>query len=79
MSYTCVKCGSPMNPRETACQICGHSEMDEYRIIREYVRNHPHSNAMQVANATGISISKIVRYIKEGSLTVIDNQPRRGR
>jgi hypothetical protein len=52
-------------------------ELDEYRIVRNYLRSHPNSNAMQIANATGISISNILRYIKSGSLTMVDNDRRR--
>lgn len=79
MNDTCLKCGSPMNPRESSCQVCGQNDMDEYQLIRNYVRSYPNSNAMQIANATGISVSKILRFIKNGSLTVVDDHPRRGR
>lgn len=79
MTDTCFKCGSEMSPGEYTCKVCGQNDMDEYRMIRNYVRSFPNSNAMQIANATGISISKILRYIKDGSLTVIDRPSRRGR
>ncbi|MFD2370731.1 hypothetical protein ACFSO0_12420 [Brevibacillus sp. GCM10020057] len=79
MIDTCLKCGSEMSPGEYKCRVCGESDLDEYRAIRNYVRSFPNSNAMQIANATGISVSKILRYIKNGSLTIVDNQPRRNR
>ncbi|MBY0050996.1 hypothetical protein EB820_20740 [Brevibacillus agri] len=79
MMDTCFKCGSKMKPNEYSCHVCGENEMEDYRMIRNYVRSYPNSNAMQIANATGISVSKILRYIKNGSLTVVDNQSRRGR
>ncbi|WP_400162780.1 hypothetical protein ACAF76_004875 [Brevibacillus sp. TJ4] len=68
---TCLACGSPMHPRELVCTVCGANELEEYTIIRNYVRSYPNSNAMQIANATGISINKILRFIKDGSLTVV--------
>jgi uncharacterized membrane protein YvbJ len=79
VTETCLKCGSRMGPNEYSCQVCGQNDLDEYKTIRNYVRSFPNSNAMQIANATGISVSKILLYIRNGSLTVIDNPPRRGR
>ncbi len=80
MSEICEKCGNIKAAHEDVCRICNHSDMDEYRMVREYLRSNPNSNAMQIANATGISISKILRYIKSGSLTVVDGDyPRRQR
>lgn len=79
MKDMCLKCGSPMDPREYVCQVCGQNDQDEYQLIRNYVRSYPNSNAMQIANATGISVSKILHYIKNGSLSVVDNHSRRGR
>ncbi|WP_047153541.1 hypothetical protein [Aneurinibacillus tyrosinisolvens] len=43
-------------------------EREDYKRAREYLRQHPHSNAIDVANATGIPVSKIVKYVREGSL-----------
>ncbi|GED69203.1 hypothetical protein BRE01_29050 [Brevibacillus reuszeri] len=79
MTDKCFKCGHILNPGEYTCQVCGQNDMEDYRTIRNYVRSYPNSNAMQIANATGISVSKILRYIRDGSLTVVDNHPRRGR
>ncbi|MGG4456195.1 hypothetical protein [Brevibacillus porteri] len=76
---TCLKCGSPMGRGEYSCQVCGENEIQDYQMIRNYVRSYPNSNAMQIANATGISVSKILRYIRNGSLTVVDSPSRRGR
>lgn len=70
-TVACLACGSPMKPGELVCRVCGHNSHDEYLIIRNYVRANPNSNAMQIANATGISISKILRFIKDGSLTMV--------
>ncbi|MFY0542539.1 hypothetical protein [Brevibacillus sp. H7] len=74
MSEICQKCGNIKPAQEEVCRVCNHSDMDEYRAVREYLRSNPNSNAMQIANATGISVSKILRYIKTGSLTVVDSE-----
>jgi hypothetical protein len=79
MTDACLNCGSPMNPRELICTVCGQNERDDYLTIRQYLKSYPNSNAMQIANATGISVSKILRFIKNGSLSVVDQDfPKRG-
>jgi hypothetical protein len=77
MSDICHRCGSIIPANDASCQTCYLSEMDEYKIVRNYLRSHPNSNAMQIANATGISISNILRYIKDGSLTVVNSENQR--
>jgi len=79
MNMICQKCGNIKPAGEDVCRICSYSDRDEYHIVRDFLRNHPNSNAMQIANATGISVSKILRYIRTGSLTVVDEFPRRER
>lgn len=79
MSDICNVCGTQILPEDPYCKTCYANDMDEYRTVREYLRNYPNSNAMQVANATGISVSKIMKYIKNGSLTVVDEGRRQQR
>ena len=67
----CLTCGYPMNPKEAVCPICGENIHEEYLVIRNYIKKYPNSNAMQIANATGISVSQILRFIKDGSLTMV--------
>ncbi|MBN6188896.1 hypothetical protein JQN58_18755 [Aneurinibacillus sp. BA2021] len=43
-------------------------EADAYRRVREYLRSNPYSNAMQIANATHVSIHKITKYVRQGLL-----------
>jgi len=77
MMEPCLRCGNPMNAKDLICSVCGQNDFDEYQLIRNYVKTYPNSNAMQIANATGISISKILRFIKSGSLTVVDQDTHR--
>lgn len=45
------------------------AEKESIDKVKNYLRSHPNSNAMQIAMATGVSISKISKYIREGTLT----------
>lgn len=44
-------------------------EKETFHKVKDYLRSNPNSNAMQIAMATGVSISKISKYIREGTLT----------
>ncbi|WP_134686003.1 zinc ribbon domain-containing protein [Brevibacillus migulae] len=77
MSKQCQSCGMPIRPEEEFCTDCFSSEMDDYRIVKNYLRANPNSNAMQIANATGVSVSKIIKYIRTGSFTVVDSPGQR--
>lgn len=77
MSGFCKICGSPKQTNEEFCLSCQEGDMDDYKVVRNYLRANPNSNAMQVSNATGISVSKILRYIRTGSLSVVNDDVRR--
>lgn len=77
MSKLCESCGRPIPPEEEFCSHCFSAEIDDYRIVKNYLRAHPNSNAMQIANATGVSVSKIVKYIRSGSFTIVDTSEQR--
>lgn len=77
MSQLCQSCGIPTQPGEVFCHNCYTTEMDEYRVVKNYLRANPNSNAMQIANATGVSVSKIVKYIRSGSFTIVDTTAQR--
>ncbi len=77
MSTLCQSCSMPIQPGEVFCSSCYANEMDEYRIVKDYLRANPNSNAMQIANATGVSVSKIIKYIRSGSFTIVDSNAQR--
>ncbi|WCN39297.1 hypothetical protein [Aneurinibacillus uraniidurans] len=44
------------------------AEVDMYRKVRAYLLQNPRANAMQVANATNVSVYKITQFVREGLL-----------
>ncbi|MGD8192433.1 hypothetical protein ACQCN2_20870 [Brevibacillus ginsengisoli] len=76
MSDVCSVCGFPKPSHLDYCNNCNDKEMIEYRKVKEYLRTYPNSNAMQVANATGITVSKITRYLRDGLLTSVKDDRR---
>ncbi len=68
-NYTfCSGCGNIK--QNTATPFCIECEEQEkaYRLVKEYLARNPRSNAMQIANATQVSIYKITKFVREGLL-----------
>ncbi len=77
MEGFCSVCGSVMPPRHSYCQVCFEKDKGVFRAVKDYIRANPNSNALQVANATGVPVSKITKFIRDGLLTRIDDERRR--
>jgi len=65
----CPRCGRvfAMQGRDI-CQKCLESEDDDYAIVRRYVRDHPRSTVVEVAEETGVDEEVILQYLRDGRL-----------
>ncbi|MGC5327365.1 hypothetical protein [Brevibacillus sp. SYSU BS000544] len=70
----CSVCGCPKPSNLDYCTFCNDKEKSEYKLVKDFLRSNPNSNAMQVANATGISVSKITKYLRDGLLYRSDDR-----
>ncbi|WP_047150913.1 hypothetical protein [Aneurinibacillus tyrosinisolvens] len=43
-------------------------DQEDFKKVREYIKNNSAPNAMQIANATGVSVSKITKFIQQGAI-----------
>lgn len=70
----CPKCGKlfVFTTREI-CPECAQKEDDEFNVVREYILENPAANIDEVSKATGISPSKILKFLREGRLMLSPN------
>ena len=71
MHYSkCKFCGTVFRPRkvENLCENCKIIDENLFSKIEDYLKQFPHSNAMQIAEGCGISVLDILQYIDEGRL-----------
>ena len=68
----CKHCKKVFNSlfMEYACNECKEKDKAIFDEISDYLMKYPNSNAMQVADALGISAYLIIQYINEGRLMV---------
>ena len=54
------------------CPECYKKDLEEYKIVREYIINHRGVSAIDINAATGISIGVILRFLSEGRIELAD-------
>lgn len=67
---TCKHCGKSYEGRKNTCTCDDCKDIDHmiFTQIRVYLRKFPNSNAVQIADALGISANLVLKYIDEGRL-----------
>lgn len=67
----CVRCGALFASTGTAlCRDCTKQEHEEFETVRAYLKEHRNAPLVEVSQATGVSVSKILEYVRQGRLTV---------
>lgn len=65
----CIRCGKVFaytyNP---VCNKCLEQEEEEFKLVKEYIYENPGSTAYEVSEATGVSVEKIMKFLREERL-----------
>lgn len=69
---SCAYCGKIDSLINSLCEECYVEDMTNLKVIRSFLRKDPFANAMKISIETGISINKITRLMKTGTLRLID-------
>ena len=67
----CPKCGELMRyafGEVFKCDNCGAEEMTSFGKVRKYIEDHGPSNAANISDGTGVPVSTINRYLREGRI-----------
>ena len=52
------------------CPMCEKEEEKIFETVRVYIKENQNASMVEVVEATGVSMKKITRYIKEGRLEI---------
>lgn len=68
----CAKCGRMFagEDNQKFCSKCVENDDDLFRIVREYVYDNPDSTIQQTAEATDVPEEKILKFLRQGKLTL---------
>lgn len=66
----CSRCGKLFRSTGlTICSECRTQLDEEFKIVRDYLRQHPGARVFEVSQATGVPASRIYNMVREGRLT----------
>lgn len=71
----CKKCGTGMvyaYGEIYECPKCGAKEYTDFGKIREYLETHGPQNAVTIADATGVSVKIIQKFLYQGRIEIPD-------
>jgi len=69
---TCRGCGKLYNylgPNTPACPACMMAMEEKYQKCRDYIKDNPHANIQEVADANEVSVKMIKQWVREERLT----------
>lgn len=70
----CIRCGKMFRPvgGRRICPDCVKADLEEFHSVRDYLKENPRANILEVNEATGVSIKKLRDYIREGRLVLAE-------
>lgn len=66
----CPQCGKlyAFDGHHKLCSVCRDSEEDDFKMVKEYLWDHPHATIEQVHAATEVERELIIKFIRDGRL-----------
>ncbi|SDY61189.1 hypothetical protein [Tindallia californiensis] len=75
--HNCPVCGHLVMDQpegELLCLECAKESGDPYKRVRDYVYDHPGATVLEAEEATGVSRSLIMRYVREGRISLLEKR-----
>jgi predicted amidophosphoribosyltransferase len=71
----CKKCGRLFSSVDGSalCSRCNDNVDDSFTRVREYIYDNPTSSVKDVSHGTGVDADAILKWIREGKITLADN------
>ncbi|WP_156943737.1 hypothetical protein [Alkaliphilus transvaalensis] len=68
----CIVCGKLFRSNEgVICQSCLEDKESPYQKVKDYLFFHRGASVFEVSEATGVEVKLILKYLKEGRITVL--------
>ena len=66
----CQKCGQVILTEGIYCSTCNLEIERQFKVVRDFIRNHQGVSLLEVTSKTGISTPVVLQMIKEGRLQI---------
>lgn len=67
----CPRCGKLFAYScSSICNNCLNAEEEEFKLVKEYIYDNPGAIIPEVSDATGVSVDKIMRFLREERLEI---------
>ncbi len=65
----CVKCGKVyVYDNYKLCRNCRKLEEEDFQKVKQYIYDNPGATMQEISSETGVSIQRIMKYLREGRL-----------
>lgn len=74
----CVKCGKMftyLGFGHFYCPTCKERDKEDFEKVRDYIYENGVASALEVSEATGVSLKVIEQYLREGRLEIPESSP----
>jgi flagellar operon protein (TIGR03826 family) len=69
----CRNCGRLFNQvARDICPLCIREEEEQFLRVRDYLKENRYASTYEVSEATEVPLDTIIRFIREGRLTIVD-------
>lgn len=72
----CAKCGRLFGSEnsEIHCSKCRGNDEEDFKKVREYLYDNPGASVQEVAEDTGVDEQKIIKFLKQERLEIIETE-----
>ena len=60
--------------KQLYCESCTRKNDKDYGLIMGHIREHPGATVMEVISATGATLQSINCFVKDGSISYVENK-----
>lgn len=65
----CPRCGKVFKRLTVPiCEICVENEEKDFMQIKDFIAENPASNIKEISEGTGISVKRLLKYLRDGRL-----------
>jgi flagellar operon protein (TIGR03826 family) len=75
----CIRCKRIfLRSTSPVCPACVQKEEDDFILVRDYIREHPHCGLQKVEEETGVTMEMLLKFLREDRLQLSSESGMKG-